>query len=47
LNEIDKKKKVDEYGWFMLVEEIYRFMRFFETDVNMFRNVEKETYYQK
>jgi hypothetical protein len=42
-----KKKKVDEYAGFMLVEEIDRFMSFFETDVNVFRFVEKDTCYKK
>jgi hypothetical protein len=43
LDEISKKKKVDEYAGFMLVEEIERFMNFFETDVNVFRFLEKDT----
>jgi hypothetical protein len=47
LDEIDKKKKVDEYVGFMLIEEIDRFMSFFETDVKVFRYVEKETCYLK
>jgi hypothetical protein len=33
--------------WFMLVEEINRLMNFFETDVNVFRYVEKERCYKK
>jgi hypothetical protein len=46
-DEIDKKKKVDEYAGFMLVEEINRFMSFFETDVNVFRYVGKDMSYEK
>jgi hypothetical protein len=38
---------VDEYAGFMLVEEIDRFMKIFQTDVNVFRNVEKEVCYRK
>jgi hypothetical protein len=33
---------VDEYGRFILVEEIKRFMKFSEADVNVFRYVEKK-----
>jgi hypothetical protein len=47
LDEIDKKKKVEEYTGFMLVEEIDRFMSYFETDVNVFQFVEKDTCYKK
>jgi hypothetical protein len=47
LDEISKKKKVDEYAGFMLVEEIDRFMSFFETGVNVFQFVEKYTCYKK
>jgi hypothetical protein len=41
-DEIYKKKKVDEYAGFILAEEIDRFMKFFEIDINLFRYVEKE-----
>jgi hypothetical protein len=47
LDEIGKKKKVDDYEGFMLVEEIDRFMSFFERDVNVFWFVEKDTFYKK
>jgi hypothetical protein len=47
LDEIEKKKKVDEYGGFVMVEEIDRFMSFFETNVNVFRYVEKDESYEK
>jgi hypothetical protein len=47
LDEIDKKKKVDEYTGFMLVEEIDRFMAFFETVVNVFCYVDKDLSYEK
>jgi hypothetical protein len=42
LDEINKKKKMVKYAGFMLVEEIDRFMSFFETDIDVFRNFEKE-----
>jgi hypothetical protein len=38
---------VDEHAGFMQVEEIDRFMSFFETDVNVFRFVEKDSFYKK
>jgi hypothetical protein len=47
LDEIEKKKKVEEYTRFMMVEEIDKFMSFFETDVNVFRYVEKDVSYEK
>jgi hypothetical protein len=47
LDEIEKKKKVEEYAGFVMVEEIDRFMSFFETDVNVFRYVEKDVSYEK
>jgi hypothetical protein len=38
---------VDEYVGFMLVEEINRFMSYFEMEVNVFRYVEKDESYEK
>jgi hypothetical protein len=47
LDEIDKKKNVDENAWFILVKEIHKFIRFFKTYVNTFRHLEKDTSYKK
>jgi hypothetical protein len=47
LDEIDKKKKVDEFAGFMFVEEIDWFMMFFNGDINVFRYVNEDMSYKK